>query len=548
MTITEPRPSSGSAIPTPPLPPPKKASPKRRARILWIAGAVALAALIGALVWWRSASTPAQLLTQPVTRGQLVQSVTATGTVSAVNTVSVGSQVSGTISQLFVDYNSKVKVGQVLARIEPSTFQATVDRDKAQLAQAQSQAASSRAAALAAGSNASASNAGVSQAQANYASAQANVISAQAQIAKAQAALDVAQLTVNRDKQLIGNGYIAQSTVDSDASNLAAAKAGLAAAKITAQQAQLAATASQAQLSAQGATAQGSGETTQAQVAAADANEAAVRAAQAQLTSDQINLDRTVITSPVNGTVISRAVSVGQTVASSFQTPTLFSIAEDLTKMELDLAVGEPDMGSIKTGEAIDFTVLAYPNDTFHATVAQVRKNPTTVNNVVTYDIVAYVNNGDGRLFPGMTANASIHVAKAANALIVPLAALQWRPSSGGRRTHASPAPGASPADGSSGAASASAWGQTGSAASSAVVSGSDGRVFTLRGSTPARVAVHIDLVSGGSAAVTPEDAAALKEGDQVVVGDQTVAASSAAGGNLFQTRPQGGSVPRQAR
>jgi HlyD family secretion protein len=527
---------------------PKK-KPRNSRRFWWIAGSIAAVSLLGLLWWWRTANQPPVLTTMPVTKGTLVQTVTATGTVIARDTINVGTQISGTLSDLFVDYNSRVKVGQVLAKIDPSTFQSAVDRDRAQLAQALGQAASSASMARAAGSSAQAAIANVDLQRANFASAQAGIASADAQVVKAQAALDVAQLTVNRDTQLIAQGYIAQSTVDADRSNRAAAQAALTAAQITARQARLGAASAQAQYAAQGQTAAASQAQTQAAAQTTNANQAAVAAAQAQLQSDLINLQRTVIASPVNGTVISRAVSVGQTVAASFQTPTLFSIAEDLGQMELDLSVGEPDMGSIKNGEAIDFTVLAYPTTTFHATVAQVRENPTTVNNVVTYIVVAYVPNPGGKLFPGMTANASIHVAKVQNALIVPLSALQWQPSSGGSKRR-SQAGGAAQSGGGTAASGASPWGQTGGASSGAIVAGTAGRVFAQNhdGSTT-QIPVSIDLVSGGNAAVTPLEEDGLREGDLVVTGQQTTAqAAAATSGNPFQPPRPPGAVPRSAR
>src|SRR5581483_3830826 len=161
---------------------------------------------------------------------------------------------------------------------------------------------------------------------------------------------------------------------------------------------------------------------------------AAVQSAQAQVQQDQLNIQHATITSPVDGTVIDREISIGQTVAAGFQAPTLFTIAQNLHKMEVDIAVGEPDIGSIHVGQKVTFTVLAYPTDTFTGVVTQVRDNPTTVSNVVTYTVITQVNNDSGKLLPGMTATASIQVASAPNALVVPLAALQWHPTSGGHR------------------------------------------------------------------------------------------------------------------
>ncbi len=368
--------------------------------------------LIAGMVISRTQSAT-QVVTAPVVRQTLTQSVTASGTVNAQNSVTVGSQVSGTISQLNADYNSKVKQGQVLARIDPSNFQAQLDKDEAALAQAQAQAGEAVA-------NANGAGAGVTVAQANANAQEAAANAAKTNIAKAQSALVLAQQQAARDQQLLSQGYIAQATVQSDQSTVTQDESAVA-------QAQAAYAQAQAQAQASNATIGQNGSTAQAQAASAQAAQAAVQAAEATVQTDKLNLEHTVITSPVNGTVVSRAVSVGQTVAASLQAPTLFTIAQDLSKMEVDINVGEPDIGGVKPGDTVDFTVLAYPNQTFHGTVQQVRINPQTVNNVVTYDVVVDVNNKDNKLLPGMTANATINVASAPNALVVPLTALHTR-------------------------------------------------------------------------------------------------------------------------
>jgi HlyD family secretion protein len=178
------------------------------------------------------------------------------------------------------------------------------------------------------------------------------------------------------------------------------------------------------------------------------------------------------------------------------QTPTLFSIAKDLTKMEVDLQVGEPDIGNVQTGDAVSFTVLAYPTRTFTGTVTQVRKDPTTVQNVVTYTTVVDVDNQDGALLPGMTANATINVASVKNATIVPLVALQWHPTSGQFKGRKAPA--------QSAAASGNPWGSTGSSSSSTVTAGTTGHVFVSQGNSVHAVPVNIQMISGTDAAVTP--------------------------------------------
>ncbi len=217
----------------------------------------------------------------------------------------------------------------------------------------------------------------------------------------------------------------------------------------------------------------------------------------------RVNLNNTVITSPVTGTVVARDVSIGQTVAASLQTPTLFLIAQDLSKMEVDINVGEPDIGGVKAGDSVNFTVLAYPNQIFNGTVTQVRINPTTVNNVVTYDVVVDVNNSSGKLLPGMTANATINVASAPNALVVPLAAI-----------HAAPQTGAT--NGANAANAASPWGG-GAASAAAVTQGENATVTVQQGSKLQRVPVQVGLVTATQAAVTPTGSATLQAGDKVV-------------------------------
>ncbi len=528
--------------------PPRRGWTRRRWAAIAVAAALLVLAII-AFIRFRAPAAPA-LVTQPVERGSLVQTVTATGTVNPQDTVAVGSQVSGTISQLDVDYNSHVRKGQVLARIDPTPFQAALSQTQAALAQSQAQAQAARASATGAGDSASAAHdseqaavATLAAQQANASVAQEAVASARANVAKSQAAFGVAQTTVGRDKTLLAQGYISQSQLDADSSNLVSAQAALTGAQVAAQQAQLQAVAGVSQAAAAGATAQSEAAQTAQSAAAAEgslatsaASSAAIGIQQAQVETAELNLKNTIITSPVDGTVISRGVSVGQTVASSFQTPTLFSIAQDLTKMEVDVAVGEPDIGGVKPGQQVGFSVLAYPGSTFHGTVSQVRQNPTTVNNVVTYDTVVLVDNRDGKLYPGMTASATIDVASKQNALIVPIAALQWRPANGAHRRSTSNGP-------SSGSAAAPAtaggspWGQADVAATAAPKAGGTGRIFIQGpGGKLQRIPVAIDLVNQTQAAVTPQDGAVLTTGAAVVVGSASGTARAAT-----QGRPSGG-------
>jgi HlyD family secretion protein len=458
----------------------------------WVLAALAgivIVGLIAGTIAVRSKSA-VQVVTAPIVQQTLTQSVTASGTVNPQNSISVGTQVSGTISQLDVDYNSKVTKGEVLARIDPSTIQAQLDQAQANLAQAQAQAAQ-------AGANASGAGAGVVVAQANANAQVAAANAAKTAIPKAQSALTLAQQQLARDQALFNQGYTAQETVQTDQSNVAQDQAALA-------QAQAAYAQALAQTQASDATIGQNGSTAQAQEASAQAAQAAVQAAQATVQQDQVNLNNTVITSPVNGTVIARDVSIGQTVAASLQTPTLFTIAQNLNQMEVDINVGEPDIGGVKAGDNVDFSVLAYPNQVFHGNVTQVRINPQTVNNVVTYDVVVDVDNTSGQLLPGMTANATIDVASAQNALVVPLSAV-----------HATGALRQAQGD-TSGASAANPWGGAASTNSS-VTQGENGSVTVQTGNKLQRVPVQVGLVTATQAAVTPANGSTLSAGEKVV-------------------------------
>jgi HlyD family secretion protein len=281
--------------------------------------------------------------TEPVTLGDIQQTVTATGTVNAVTTVQVGTQVSGTIKTLYVDFNSRVKKGQLIAQIDPSTFESQVQQAKA------------------------------------------NLLSAEANLEKAQTALANDKKTFERNKELLAKKLIAQSDLD---------------------------------------TAETTYQSDKAQVASAKAQ---IEQAKASLDYAQQNLAYTRIVSPVDGVVISRAVDVGQTVAASFQTPTLFTIAQDLTKMQIDTNVAESDIGVVKVGQEVEFTVDAYPDTTFKGKVWQIRQAPITVQNVVTYDVVIQVNNRDLKLMPGMTANVSVIIMTKHNVLRITNTALRFR-------------------------------------------------------------------------------------------------------------------------
>jgi HlyD family secretion protein len=307
-----------------------------------------------------------------VERGEVDLVVTATGTINPVINVLVGSQVSGTIKALYADYNSQVKEGQVIAQIDPAIFQAQVDQAKAN----------------------------VLNAQANLLSAQSNLENAKANLVKAEVAVLDTKRTLDRNQPLAEKKVIAQATMDTAQTNYDTAVAQQESAK--------------AQI-----------ESAKSQV---ESSKAQVEQAKAALKLAETNLRYTTIQSPVNGTVISRNVDVGQTVAASLQAPTLFSIAKDLTKMQVDTNVSEADVGRITVGQDSTFTVDAYPERTFHGKVSEIRNAPTTIQNVVTYDVVILVENKDLKLKPGMTANVSVMIAHREGVLKIPNAALRFRP------------------------------------------------------------------------------------------------------------------------
>jgi len=298
----------------------------------------------GAYFIFRSDQKDQKYRTEKVTRGDIVSSITASGTVNAVTTVLVGTQVSGTIKNIYVDFNSPVKNGQLIAQIDPAIFEAQV------------------------------------------AQARANLLSAAANVEKAVVAVADAKRTLNRQKDLFAKDLVARSDLDAAETAYDTANTQVSAAKAQASQA-----------------------------------EAALKIA-------ETNLRYTRIISPVNGIVVSRNVDIGQTVAASFQTPTLFNIAQDLTKMQVDSSVAEADIGKIQVGQPVEFTVDAYPDSPFKGSVSEIRNAPITVQNVVTYDVVVKVDNPGLKLKPGMTANVSVIVSSKKDVLRIPNAALRFRP------------------------------------------------------------------------------------------------------------------------
>ena len=455
-------------------------------------------------------------ITRPVQYTDISSTVTETGTVNPVDQIQVGTQVSGTIATLGADYNSRVKKGQVLATLDPTSFQAAMEQQSASLAAAQSTAAASA-------SSLAQSQVAVRTAQANYQQQLANLRNAQANATKARSQLALAQTTVKRDSSLLAQGYIAQSQMDTDQTAAQAAQDDYAAAQaaIGVAQAQVASNLSQVRSVQQAV------QTAAAQAAASGHQ---VSSASAQLQQAQYNLSRTIITSPVDGIVMARNVSVGQTVAASLSTPTLFTIASNLKDMQVDTSVDEADVGSVRQGETAVITVTAYPNVTFNGTVQQVRVNPTIVSNVVTYDAVVAVHDDSGRLFPGMTAQVVISTSTRTHVLAVPLQALLFRPLQQGARPTSSG--GSTPSGGPLGGAVfvGPGGGGPGGGAANAPVAGAPGStvtVWVLRNKQPAPVRVVI----GVSDSRNVEIRSGLQEGQQVIVAAVRGARRSGQGG-----------------
>ena len=400
-------------------------------KVFWaIVAVIVVGAVFGYYRYQKSkASQAVHYETVKVDKGKIVAKVTATGTLSAIVTVQVGSQVSGRVAALYADWNSQVKKGELVAKIDPALFQATVEQ------------------------------------------ARANLVAAQGNLAKAKAQAVDADRQYQRNVTLAERKLIAQADLDT----------------------------SQA--------------TAEADKAAVDAAAGAVEQAKAQLNSAEVNLAYTDIISPTDGTVISRNVDVGQTVAASLQAPTLFLIAEDLRKMQVDTSVAEADIGKLKPGMPATFTVDAYTNDKFTGTVRQVRNSPQTVQNVVTYDAVIDVGNPDFKLKPGMTANCTFVWAEKDDALRIPNAAMRFRPpadllallrsgAKGGPRAQGGAA------EGGQGGAAPRQW-------SKAAPTDPDRKtVWVLRDGRPKPVSIRAGVTDGSLTDVAEGD---VNEGDLVI-------------------------------
>lgn len=385
----------------------------------YLLAAVALVIVItGAVYFVKSRKPEITYKTVKIERGTIVSTVAATGNLSAVTTVQVGTQVSGTIHKLHVDYNSRVKKGQAIAEIDPALFNAAVEQS------------------------------------------QGNALSAEANLQKAKVSLADSERTYQRNKKLLADGIISQGDFDVAETAWQAAKASLKA--------------------AEGAVVQTKGALMQART----------------------NMRYSIIRSPVDGVIISRAIDVGQTVAASFQTPTLFTIAQDLTKMQIEVSVDEADISRIVLGQMASFTVDAYPEQKFAGKVVQIRSAPVVTQNVVTYVVVVNVNNAELKLKPGMTANVSIQIARKEDTLKIPPAALRFKPKTAEAKAvsaAAKPANGGREGGGKQGERKGNG-GQT---------------IYILKEGKPVAVPIKTGIAS--SAAIEMLEGS-LKEGDEVVI------------------------------
>lgn len=305
---------------------------------------IVLAGIIGVLASWyfRTDGQATAYLTHKLAKGDIVEKITASGTINPISTVNIGTQVSGTISEIYVDYNSEVKKDQLLARIDPALFEATVGQRRAAL----------------------------------------NVSKAEVQVAENE--VDYAKKQLGRIKKLNASRYSADKELD-----LSEKEYNNAVAQVALKKAQ-------------------------------------VEQAQAALDAAETELRYTKIISPVDGIVVSKEVEVGQTVAASFQTPTLFNVAEDLTKMQIEASVVEADIAKVKNGQVVEFSVDSFPDEVFYGKVMQVRNEAINTSNVVTYEVIIEVDNADLKLKPGMTANVEIITAEKKGILLVPNKALRF--------------------------------------------------------------------------------------------------------------------------
>ncbi len=392
--------------------------------LLFMGGVISLG-----FYFWGNQASAAEYLTARVERGNLRNTVTATGTLQAVTTVQVGSQVSGTIAALYADFNSVVKKGQVIAQLDSAVSTAQLDQSRANLQQARASLQQARA-------SVANSQAGVTDARARELAAknaaqgeQASVISARANLAVLKAQLDDALSFLRQQESLVQAGVIAKRDLETAQTSHKAAEAKYKQAEAQLSQAQIsqhsAASAGVAQSQAQMKQSEAQVQQAQAQVQQAQAQ---VQQAEAALRLAEVNLTHTTIVSPIDGVVVSRDVNVGQTVAASLSAPTLFTIANDLTQMQVIANIDQADIGLVEQARSVKFNVDAFPEKEFEGKIQQIRLNPQNTQNVVTYNVVIDVSNPEQKLKPGMTANLTITIDERSNVLKVSNAALRFFP------------------------------------------------------------------------------------------------------------------------
>jgi HlyD family secretion protein len=524
-----------------------KLSNKKKHLIIGALGVAVLAA--AGFYFWGGSAGAAQYLTAKVERGNLRNTVTATGTLQAVTTVQVGSQASGTISALYADYNSVVKKGQVIAQLDPAVSRAQVEQAKANLQQAQASLQQAKA-------GVTNSRAGVADAQARAQAAsstaqnnQAGVVGAQANLAVLKAQQDDALSLLKQQESLVKSGIIAQRDLDVAQTAYQTAKAKYDQGVAQLNQAKLS-----QQSSAQSGIAQSQAQVQQSQAqvgqsqAQVQAAEAQVQQAAAALQLAEVNLAHTTIASPIDGVVVSRDVNVGQTVAASLSAPTLFTIANDLTKMQVIANIDQADIGLVENAKSVKFGVDAFPGKDFDGKIEQMRLNPQNVQNVVTYNVVIDVDNPEQKLKPGMTTNLTFTIDERNNVLKVPNSALRFMPQDAGQRTGNGNGnwQGRRQQSANGGGDQSQRSGNGGDVqfarATDPVLAGQTRSVWVLgRDGTPQRRRLKIGLTDGASTEVVEGN---LVEGEMVITG-QTLSSGAAKSNTNAASAPGFGGAPR---
>lgn len=498
--------------------------------------ALLLALLGGGWAYWKKESEPQgpSYRTAPLQRGTITTQVSATGTLQAVTKIDVGSQVSGIINQVYVQHNSVVKKGQILAQLDPSTYQtaitqatASVNNAESSLANAQADAGNAQANVRAAEAAVVGALAAVEQAQVGVISANAAISSAQARLAKAESNRDNARKSFERSQDLQGRELIAQADLDTSQTNLSGAEADVVSAQADVETANASLRSAQVNVSAKQTDVESARIKKAASEELVEAAQARIRGYQAQVTqakanlrTAEINLERTTITSPIDGVVLGVAITAGQTVAAQLQAPNLFTLAEDLGKMQVETAVDEADISKVRTGARAGFTVDAFPEQKFQGEVTEVRQSPTAASGVVTYMVIIRTDNPKGELKPGMTATVEIVDQERKNVVMVPNEALQFQPV---RTGESKPTTSATPT-GKSGEKKARGP-----------------RVFTLENGQLIRHEVKTGLSDGVNSELTVGD---LKEGQEIVLATLSDTATTTRRTSSSSNRDGGGGRP----